>query len=82
MRVVINLLHMKQLKIECPFGEPDKRDGDHCQRTTCDDQSAVGPGIAGSGRVHSIVDADRLSQEQDQGLESLLVMSATAVPQS
>ena len=82
MRVVINLLHRKQLKIECPFGEPDKRDGDHCQRTTCDDQSAVGPGIAGSGSVSFVADGDRLLQEQDQGLESLLVMSTTAVPQS
>lgn len=76
------LLERQQLKIECPFGEPDESDGDYCQRTAGEDQFRVGPGIAGSGRAHSIVAGDRLSQEQDQGLESLLVLSSTAVPQS
>ena len=57
------VLQREQLKVKGSFGEPDERDGDHGQRSAREDQSKVGPGIAGSGRVHFIVAGDRLSQE-------------------
>ena len=76
------VLQREQLKVKGSFGEPDERDGDHGQRSAREDQAGVEPGMAVSGSVSPVADGDRLLQEEDQSLKSLLVMSTTAVPQS
>lgn len=43
---VTTLLERKELKIEGPFGEPDERDGNDCQRSAGEHQSGVRPGAA------------------------------------